>query len=128
LQSLHCFKCPIAGIPDWLSHEEHSALEKLYLGNGQAICGVDPKVLSQGDLDNCLPRLRAHFRDVAAGSAALPDIKLIVLGNGRIGKTQICNRLRGKKFEPVADSTHGIVVTTQDFGADTLLRMWDFGG
>jgi len=128
LESLHCFRCPIAAIPHWLSHEQRPALEELILGNGQAISGVDPKVLSQSYTDNCLPRLRAHFRDLAAGSEALPDIKLIVLGNGRIGKTQICNRLRGQDFEPQADSTHGIVVTTQDFGADTLLRMWDFGG
>ena len=128
LQSLHCYNCPIAAIPDWLSHEAHPALEFLTLGNRQAISGVDPKVLSQHYSDNCLPRLRAHFRDLAVGSEELPDIKLIVLGNGRIGKTQICNRLRGQPFEPQADSTHGIVVTTQDFGADTLLRMWDFGG
>jgi len=128
LQSLYCYNCPIAAIPDWLSHEQHPALEELFLGNDQAISGVDPKVLSQHYNDNCLPRLRAHFRDLAAGAAELPDIKLIVLGNGRIGKTQICNRLRGQPFEPQADSTHGIVVTTQDFGADTLLRMWDFGG
>ena len=35
---------------------------------------------------------------------------MLVLGNGRIGKTQICRRLRGEDFQPDADSTHGITV------------------
>jgi internalin A len=63
----------------------------------------------------------------------MPDIKLMVLGNGRIGKTQICRRLRGEGYDDKVESTHGIVVTTaplpQVHGEiDAKLQIWDFGG
>ena len=29
----------------------------------------------------------------------MPDVKLMVLGNGRVGKTQICRRLRGEDYD-----------------------------
>lgn len=69
-------------------------------------------MLSQRYRDNCLPRLRAHLTDLRAGAEPLRDIKIVVLGKGRIGKTQICRRLRGESFEADADSTHGIRVSS----------------
>jgi internalin A len=73
---------------------------------------IPAEVLSQAPHDDCLERVRAHLRDLEAGEERLPDVKLLVLGNGRIGKTQICRRLRDEAFEPNADSTHGIRVTS----------------
>jgi internalin A len=80
----------------------------------------------------------------------LPDVKALVLGNGRIGKTQICRRLRHEVYLENADSTHGIVVKTAilPLSPDTKaagpstrqcegqpreteeahLHLWDFGG
>ena len=43
-------------------------------------------------------------------------MKVLVLGNGRIGKTQICRRLRGEGYDPGESSTHGIVVTVAPLG------------
>ncbi|WP_176159351.1 COR domain-containing protein [Prosthecobacter debontii] len=76
------------------------------------IQSVPREVLSPNSYTSCLESLRAHFQDLEAGEALLPDVKVMVLGNGRIGKTQICNRLRGLPFEAESDSTHGITVTT----------------
>ena len=61
------------------------------------------------------------------------DAKLMVLGNGRVGKTQLCRRLFDEPFEEAADSTHGIVVRPLPFdatpdGAPATLHVWDFGG
>jgi internalin A len=53
------------------------------------------------------------------------------LGNGRVGKTQICRRLRGEADNSDAPSTHGIQVTSAilDSGpAPSRLNIWDFGG
>jgi internalin A len=80
-----------------------------------------------------LEALRAHLDDLAAGAASLPDVKLLVLGNGRAGKTQICNRLRGDGFERQWNSTHGVQVRSAALagaaGQDaTRLHVWDFGG
>ena len=67
------------------------------------------------------------------GGVALPDVKLMVLGNGRVGKTQICRRLRGEDYDPQVPSTHGVTVTTASLPAPdgappSLLHIWDFGG
>lgn len=56
----------------------------------------------------------------------------MVLGNGRIGKTQICRRLRGEPYDAAIDSTHGIFVNsallTCDSNSAVRLNIWDFGG
>ena len=57
----------------------------------------------------------------------------MVLGNGRIGKTQICRRLRGEAYDDTVPSTHGIVVRSAPLpGAPAddpaRLKIWDFGG
>jgi internalin A len=67
------------------------------------------------------------------GRDAVTDIKLMVLGNGQVGKTQICRRLRGEPYDTTVPSTHGIVVTSAVLptrnGEDQLrLHIWDFGG
>ncbi|MCB9552660.1 MAG: hypothetical protein H6705_12440 [Myxococcales bacterium] len=79
-------------------------------------------------IDDCLPRVRAHLADLDAGAVPLRTTKLIVLGNGRVGKTQLCNRLRGLDFEHDSDSTHGITLASAAFGDDETLNLWDFGG
>ena len=65
----------------------------------------------------------------------MPDIKLMVLGNGRVGKTQICRRLRGEPYdENVSRPPTASLVTSAplpavtDGGAGGCLHIWDFGG
>ena len=57
------------------------SLEKVYLSR-TIIIGVPSEALSQGYDDNCLERLRAHFKDLQAGEETLRACKLMVLGNG----------------------------------------------
>ena len=61
---------------------------------------------------NHLAAIHAHFHDLDAGERQLTDVKLIVLGNGGAGKTQLVRRLRGEDFQEKSDSTHGIWVTS----------------
>ncbi|NYZ16130.1 hypothetical protein HL658_26620 [Azospirillum sp. RWY-5-1] len=94
------------------------------------IPGVPAEILSADFTDNCLPRLRAYLADLAAGVAVVPGVKLLLLGNGRVGKTQIARRLAGLGFEAVSDSTHGIRIDDLALPGlpDTRLWVWDFGG
>ena len=108
-------------------------------------------MLSKTPFDNCLERVRAHIRDLEAGEEFVPDVKVLILGNGRIGKTQICRRLRGEAFEGNAESTHGIRVNSARLpmappdsdvarlrrtkksrspapADEATLHLWDFGG
>ena len=96
--------------------------------------GVPAEVLSQDAYsDNCLARLRAHFADLADGAVEARDVKLMVLGNGRVGKTQLCRRLESLGYDDALPSTHGIVVESFDLShgarADfARVHIWDFGG
>jgi internalin A len=130
LQSLHCSRCVLAIIPEnfWYKRSLHS----LYLFETQ-VPGIPREVLSQTIFEDCLESLRAHLGDLRAGAVAVPDVKLMVIGNGRVGKTQICRRLRGEDYEPRVPSTHGVVVTSASLPASdgaqpTVLHIWDFGG
>jgi len=131
LQLLDCDSTLVSDLPDglvWLD-----SLESLYLYETR-ITDIPAEVLSPDSMTNCLESLRAHLRDLEEGEERLPDVKVLVLGNGRIGKTQICRRLRGEDFQPDPDSTHGVTVTTallpmpQRAGEQTYLHLWDFGG
>ncbi len=125
LQSLDCSRCRLQSFPRWLFDK----LEKLVLYESH-IPGIPATVLSQSRFDNCLESLRAHFADLDAGAAAVTEIKLMVLGNGRVGKTQLCRWLRDKPYDDAIPSTHGVLVTSAPLpgGAETRLNIWDFGG
>jgi internalin A len=104
----------------------------LYLYRTQ-IPGIPAEVLSQQPLGNCQDSLRAHLRDLQAGAISVDDVKLMVLGNGRVGKTQLRRRLCNEDYDPTVTSTHGIEVrdaklTGSDGAEKAKLHIWDFGG
>jgi internalin A len=70
------------------------------------INGAPAEVLSQGWDDNCLPQLRAHFTDLRDGGIESRDVKLMVQGNGGVGKSQLCRRLQGLTYDDALLSTH----------------------
>ncbi|POZ52408.1 leucine-rich repeat domain-containing protein [Methylovulum psychrotolerans] len=130
LQRLNCSDCKLTNIsPDfWVK----SSLQWLYLYQTE-LPNIPAEALSQSSYSDCLPSLRAHLNDLEAGSEAIPDVKLMILGNGRVGKTQICRRLRGEAYDSTISSTHGIRLATADLPpTDTYeaanLAIWDFGG
>ena len=128
LQSLDCSGTSVSDLPETLIWRD--SLQELKLYDTQ-ITRIPAEVLSPEEYTSCLQTLRAHLRDLKAGEEPIPDVKVLVLGNGRIGKTQICRRLRGEVFEPNAMSTHGILVTSAMLpkpGDDAHLHLWDFGG
>ncbi len=94
--------------------------------------GVPAEILSRHERENCLDRLRAHLADLTGDDAPVGDVKLMILGNGRVGKTQICRRLRGESFDESVPSTHGIQVSSVPLApqadAPVTLKIWDFGG
>jgi internalin A len=120
----------IAEFPRWWLSATTLRYVSLYKSS---IPTIPPEVLSNDSFENCLPALRAHFRDLDAGEARAAAIKLMVLGNGRVGKTQLCLRLSESRFDPNSDTTHGVTIIDKDlpFGvgdAPVSLQIWDFGG
>ena len=148
LADLNCNSTQVSELPEALV--SLASLKNLCL-HATRIADIPAEILSPNPYTNCLESLRAHLRDLEAGAERLLDVKLMVLGNGRIGKTQICRRLRAESFEPSADSTHGILVTSATLpmaqsglkvdqsrrrksgrsarvGEEAILHLWDFGG
>jgi internalin A len=130
----------------WLSHNGQVTasprfwfrlgLERVYayqVSLGQ----VPSELLSKSPTDDCLPRLRTYFdRSNVAHTdpdIELRDIKVMLLGNGRVGKTQLRRRLSGLPYEDTIPSTHGVEIveatlTSSDGSSATPLKIWDFGG
>ena len=106
--------------------------------NSDRLLGAPAELASESEYDNCLPRIKAWRDDLFLGVAPNTDFKILILGNGRVGKTQICRRLKGEEFDESISSTHGISLgQTRLIEGDTEadppepavdLRFWDFGG
>jgi internalin A len=127
LQTLNCSRCPLRSLPAVI--RDKPSLRKLMLFESH-VPGIPREVLSQHYEENCLAAVRAHFADLAVEAAVLPDVRLLMIGNGRVGKTQIARWLAGDSFEEDWNSTHGIQVSGVPLPSDarTGLQIWDFGG
>jgi len=130
LQSFDCSSCRLTSLSESFWFKQ--SLQSVVLFETQ-IPGVPSEVLSGSSNGNCLESLRAHLRDFAAGRETISDIKLMVLGNGRSGKTQLSRRQCDLPFQSDWDSTHGVRVAfgnlpATDGGSAGRLNIWDFGG
>ena len=79
-----------------------------------------------------LPAVKAYLRAKAAGQITLNEAKLILVGEGEVGKTCLMDALLGRPWEE-HDTTHGIEikpikVTDPDNQKEITLNGWDFGG
>lgn len=117
----------LAGLP---------ALESLRL-DGNPIEGLDAELYGGYDGRRTLQSLRDYFRGLERGSVRHDQVKLLLVGNGRVGKTSLVNRLIDNRFDPDQPSTHGIQLrewrleqVAQDKlqGRPLRVAVWDFGG
>jgi len=99
-------------------------------------CKLDdlpPEVCGESPYQNVLDNVRAHYEDLKAGQRIDAEVKVLFLGNGGAGKTQLCRRLRDLPFDPSVPTTHGIQIGQTTVELDGLrepvrLNVWDFGG
>jgi len=100
---------------------------------------VPAELLSQNYGDNCLYRLRRYFDAMERGAPVeLRDVKVMILGNGQIGKTQLRRQLCGEDYDESVKTTHGVDIALAELPAATSgsragddptpLKIWDFGG
>lgn len=131
LKELSCSNTLIESL-DFIKELEN--LEKLICENCENL-NIFPGVLSHKYYDDCLPRLRAFWKEQEGGTEEFEQYKIFVLGNGRVGKTQLSRALYNKGFDE-SPSTHGIRL---DFGNVNIRddndenikvpsMIWDFGG
>jgi internalin A len=94
---------------------------------------LPPEIRGEFKFDNALHKIRAHYKDLKSGQQSNAEAKVLFLGNGGVGKTQLCHRLRGEPFDQGVQSTHGVqlgemTVTLESFPEPVRLNLWDFGG
>lgn len=109
-------------------------LEYLFF-RGNPIQDVDAELYNS--LDTPLQSLRDYFRGLDRGSVRQDQVKLLLVGNGGVGKTSIVNRLLDDRFDSEQTSTHGIQIRSWSLNdvaperlgdKPTKVSVWDFAG
>ena len=80
--------------------------------------------------------MQAYLRSLKEASEPLYEAKLVLVGEGGVGKTALLRALLGEKFVENLPTTHGIEVERKTLelnhpnlpGAKIKLNAWDFGG
>jgi hypothetical protein len=80
-----------------------------------------------------LDAVKRYLRAKAKAQVALNEAKLILIGEGEVGKSCLLGALRGDPWEEGRLTTHGIEikpvkVTDPGTGIEVTLNGWDFGG
>lgn len=86
--------------------------------------------------ENVIHEVRAYYADLDAGAEADAEVKLFVLGNGHVGKTQLVRRLRKQPYDATVPTTHGVEWHSFPVEAEAAdgsalpvsVNLWDFGG
>lgn len=102
------------------------ALHSLYLSENPLPDTVRG-FIEDNEYKNCLAFIQSYFREMAQGKARDNECKLLLIGDGHVGKSCLVKRLKREPFEPEWKSTHAIALAQIEHG-DYLLNLWDFGG
>ncbi|MCY7391975.1 MAG: GTP-binding protein, partial [Leptolyngbyaceae cyanobacterium CAN_BIN12] len=96
---------------------------------------ISPEILGPADLKQKPGSVDAIFnylRQLRSGNVRpLNEAKLLLIGQGSVGKTSLINRLIHNSFNPIQSQTDGLNVQTwnvQVNNKDVRLNVWDFGG
>lgn len=91
---------------------------------------MPPEIVSQGP-EAILGFLRDQYQQSHVHQWVS---KLLVVGEGGVGKTSLLRRLRGDEYDPHESTTHGIAIQSlamphpAEHGVTMELKGWDFGG
>lgn len=89
-----------------------------------------PEIIKQGN-----KAIQEYFdQRKKSGEELLNEVKLILLGDGRSGKTSLANRLLGKPLPKEDDRTQGVDIVIGEYnfkssnGGNFKINIWDFAG
>jgi internalin A len=110
-----------------LKHLEH------FLLYGCAMHDLPNELFGESIVENVIDKVRAHYADLERDAVDELELKVCILGNGGVGKTQMCRRLAlpPQPFDPLVRTTHGIELGHTEVtidGRSVRLSLWDFGG
>jgi hypothetical protein len=79
-------------------------------------------------------RLRGYLKERARRALRQWKVKLLLVGEGGVGKTNLLRRLKGESFQVNLDPTHSLEIRDlllphpSEAGVTLECRAWDFGG
>lgn len=133
LETLDVRKNLLEALPEQLLNL--TRLNTLYL-YGNPLSKLPQQIISDGERDNSWTAVKAYLTEFAKKNNVVNDrAKLIIVGNGRVGKTCLFRRLKGEACRQDEPFTHGIQIgqlnkfDLPEVKTETLnLSVWDFGG
>ncbi|MCJ7604214.1 MAG: leucine-rich repeat domain-containing protein [Desulfobulbaceae bacterium] len=132
LQTLDLSSNQIRELPSFLI--KFLRLGRLVL-QGNPISNVPAEIFD--DSWDCLPGVRNYFQALAKGGTPNNEVKLLLLGNGRVGKTSLIMALLDRIFVENVNSTDKIQMRFWEMtgmkpeilkGNPLQINIWDFGG
>jgi len=75
--------------------------------------------------------VQAYFVNLSKGSKPLQEAKLMILGEGEAGKSNLRNYIMGENFDPEKSATIGIHIDHRSLQVEDKnyrINIWDFGG
>jgi internalin A len=114
-------------IPDWLLNLPR--LESLLVSDNPRLVSPPPEIIASGTSS-----VLAFCRARREGASRQWLSKLLVVGEGGVGKTSAIKALLGDKHDPKEVSTHGIRISDlliqnpEQADVQMKLSTWDFGG
>ncbi len=113
--------------PDWL--ENLPSLKKLDLRHNPL--PISPEILGSRD-PGSIEDILNYCRQLRSGKVRpLNEVKLLLVGQGSVGKTSLIERLLHNLYNPRQPQTDGLSVKTWNIhinSKDIRLNVWDFGG
>ncbi len=85
-----------------------------------------PEIAMQG-----IEAMHQYFTSLQEADQPLNEVKLLLVGDGAVGKTSLVKQLLGQPFDQHEDTTHGINIQgwEQEVGGRKIrINIWDFGG
>jgi internalin A len=75
--------------------------------------------------------VQSYFANLSKGSKPLREVKLMILGEGEAGKSNLRNYIMGENFDPNKSATIGIHIDHRPLHIEDKnyrINIWDFGG
>ena len=141
LKELYLDNNQLTSLPESMQKLIH--LDRLFL-HGNGALGTPPEILGptwqqvlrqEVKPANPVEILQYYFRGRVEATRPLNEAKILLVGQGGVGKTSLVKRLVENTFDPEERKTEGINITqwpipVQSEGAEGNIRLniWDFGG
>lgn len=132
LEVLHLKNNKLESLPNNFS--SYDSLHSLFI-HGNPLPAIPKELFSSEENGNSYEEVWHYLQDLGEGTVINTRVKLIIVGNGRVGKTSLYRRLSNEPHNKEEPFTHGVQIGQLDKEdlpevktEDLKLQAWDFGG